>query len=132
MKRKYVKPMFVAEQFAANEYVATCVVGRCDISSINIHEWIDDGDLIYESGEEGAAFDSNEACGNEQVVSHSGTLKECVPVVCFDATLKTKANPNGEYYQSITGYRYKTLEWFIFPYVDTHVSSVKPTQTNAS
>lgn len=130
MKREYVKPMFVAEQFVANEYVATCVVGKCDLSSDYIYKWIDrDGDGQYDSGErEGWRLETNTACGSEDLKAVSGGLKDITPVVCFKSW-------EDAHYDRSTGAQIGWRFSGITPATDrwsTHVSSTKPTLTNAS
>lgn len=127
MKKEYIKPIIVGERFEASEYVAACVVGKCDITSGEIYVWDDrDGDGMYDEGEIGWPLDGNTACDSEDYQTVSGDIKRVTPVVCFNATCKATGQTN----DTIVGWRF----WGKTPggWISTHVSSVKPTASNAS
>lgn len=139
MKKRYERPMMACEEFTPNEYVATCVDGHCDITSSEIYHWNDkNGNNVYDAGEKGSLAWTwwlipmplvNTACDSSDVTKRvSGDVKDVVPVVCENATL---VQADGTV---VTG----TIPGWVFRGqtpgggTSTHVSSVKPTVSNAS
>ena len=136
MRKSYVKPCMMGEAFVANEYVASCFVGMCDITSSQIYEWHDkNNDGEYQADEKGDRLMSwflffpdvvtNTACGSDDVKKVSGDMKRMTPVVCLDAT------HNGQSYEAIKGWLFAGVTPST-GYNSTHVSSIRPTSSNAS